>query len=57
MQLNRVILKKTSLAFILRDENGKPVHLAGPFIDTLYIVGVIADVCYVIVYGVETAGG
>ena len=53
MQLNRV----STLAFYIRYENGKSVHLADPFIDTLYIVSVIADVCYDIVYGVETTGG
>ena len=53
MQLNRV----TTLTNYIRDENVKPVHLTAPFIDTLYIVGVIAGVCYDIVYGVETAGG
>ena len=57
MQLNRVILKKTSLTFLLRDENGKTVHLAEPFIDMLDIVSVIAGVYYDIVYGVETTGG
>ena len=57
MQLNRVILKKTSLAFILRDDFVKRVQGIAPFIDTLYIVSVIAGVYYDIVYGVETTGG
>ena len=53
MQLNRV----STLTKILRYENAKPVHPTAPFIDTLYIVSVIAGVCYDIVYGVETTGG
>ena len=53
MQLNRV----TTLTNYIRYNFAKHVHLTEPFIDTLYIVGVIAGVCYVIVYGVETTGG
>ena len=57
MQLNRVILKKTSLTFYIRDDFVKRVQGIAPFIDILDIAGVIAGVCYDIVYGFETTGG